>query len=164
MMIDTGEIARKAVRVGAVLYHADEVVGPWVHRRAGGEWKPDMPAIGALKGGALVAGVTFEQYNGFNVFAHIAGEGAWASPHVLYHFFAYPFETLGCSRVTAPVMASGEHGARFCLKAGFRPEATLSGAAGDGGDLILFRMLRHECRWIGGARDGQGQHEGAGAA
>lgn len=162
-MIDPHQIARDAVRVGNVIYHADAVIGPWVHRRIGGEWRPDMPAIGAIRDGRVAAGVTFENYNGANVFAHIAGEGRWADRHVLFHFFSYPFDRLGVFRVTAPVMSSNEQGARFCLKAGFRPEATLSGAAGDGGDIILFRMFRHECRWIGG-NDGQGQLAGASAA
>lgn len=151
------KVARQAQRIGDVIYYADEIVGPWVHRRAGGEWQGGMPALGVIHGDKLVAGVTFEAWNGHNVYAHIAGEGAWATRHVLSCFFGYPFHMLGCSRVTAPVRATNHLGARFCLRAGFVPEATLSGAASDGSDLILFRMFRRDCRWIGDADDGQEQ-------
>ena len=150
--------------VGDVLYFADEQVSRWVGARLPQPWtySPDMRALGVMRHGRLAAGVIYHSYNGTNVVCEIAavpGSG-WATRQALYHLFAYPFETLGCQRITVLVNRANRASIKLVLTMGFTPEATLRGSAADGDDIIAFAMFRHECQWIGGADDGDGVREG----
>jgi RimJ/RimL family protein N-acetyltransferase len=110
-----------------------------------------MRAIGLLRGGRLVAGVIFEGYNGCNVWMHVAAEpGArWLNRVYLRACFTYPFVVCGVERVSGYVDASNAASRRFCARLGFREEARLTGAAPDGGDVVIYAMWRPQCRWLG---------------
>lgn len=92
-------------------------------------------------------------YNNFlwpNIHIHVAArEGAlWCYPELLFHVFAYPFNQLNCSRVTAPIRATNKASIQ-CVKAlGFQHEGTLRKAGRGGEDILVYGMLREECRWI----------------
>lgn len=161
--MDGSTFDSKPVRVGPVLYFADEMVSRWVGARLPQPWtySPDMRALGVMVDGRLAAGVIYHTFNGANVVCEIAAVpgSRWASRTSLYHLFAYPFETLGCGRITVLVERRNRASVKLVLSMGFAPEATLRGSAPDGGDMIVFAMHRHECQWIGAA-DGQ-EFEGA---
>lgn len=101
------------------------------------------------KNDVLVAGVTYSQFNGANIVVDIAAEQGhrWCTPEILYCLFAFPFEQLGCTRMTAPVAASNLRSRKFVEHLGFTLEATLSDACADG-DLLLYCMTRKNCRWL----------------
>ena len=107
----------------------------------------NMSAIGLERDGELVAGVIYEGYNGHNVWMHVAIPGR-ITPKFLRYCFHYPFVELGCRRVSGYVEASNARARRFDEHLGFKPEATLRGAASDGGDVILYRMTREDCRYV----------------
>lgn len=124
------------------------VIGPWVCQRAGGKYIPGRySAIGWVKNNSLVAGVLYENCNGANVIAHIAGEGNWCNRLFLWVIFDYPFNQLKVSRITAPVSSSNQKCLRFINHLGFTHEATLKDAEPDG-DLLIYKMTRDECRWL----------------
>lgn len=106
--------------------------------------------IGLRKDDKLIAGVLYDDYNGHNVWMHVAAEpgSRWMTREYLYTCFGYPFHQLQCNRITGWVEASNEKARRFDEHLGFKPEAVLSGAATDGGDVILYRMTRDECRFL----------------
>ena len=108
-----------------------------------------MKGLGLEKDGELVAGVAFEGFNGHNVWMHVAAEpgGRWMTRDFLRYCFYYPFEELKVSRVSGYVEASNERALRFDYHLGFKPEARLSGAASDGGDVVVLVMWRGDCRY-----------------
>ena len=133
-----------------------ERIGPWVCERAGGDWIAGRgTGIGLERDGVLVAGTLFEDFNGANVLMHVAAEPGrqWLNLTYLNTCFDYPFNQLGCRRVTGIVPSVNTDALRFDLHLGFEQEAVLKDAHPEG-DLIVLRMTREQCRWIG-ARNGQ---------
>lgn len=109
-----------------------------------------MTGLGLSQEGKLVAGVIYEGYNGKNVWMHVAAEpGArWMTKAYLKTCFAYPFVILGVNRVSGYVNASNLDARRFDEHLGFKQEAVLSGAAYDGGDVIIYAMWKKDCRYV----------------
>lgn len=106
--------------------------------------------IGLQKDGRLIAGVLFDDYNGSNVWMHVAAEPGrqWLNREFLFACFTYPFKQLNCKRVSGWVEASNTDARRFDEHLGFQQEAVLSSAARDGGDVIIYRMFKEECKYV----------------
>lgn len=136
----------------SLLLGADDDVGRWVCAQlAHAEvWTPGMGvAIGITRAESLVAGVTYFQYNGVNVWTGIAATDPRAlSRGTLAKLFEYPFRQLKAKRITALVDASNTRSRRFTERLGFSAEATLEASAADGTDQILYRMRAGDCRWL----------------
>jgi RimJ/RimL family protein N-acetyltransferase len=109
-----------------------------------------MKGLGLERDGELVAGVIYEGWNGVNIWMHVAAEPGkrWMTRDYLRYCFYYPFEELGCKRVSGYVEASNEVACRFDEHLGFQQEAVLKGAATDGGDVVLYVMRRENCRFL----------------
>ncbi|WP_273280948.1 GNAT family N-acetyltransferase [Pseudooceanicola atlanticus] len=138
--------------VGRLLFGADKQVAKWVAERIPGyQVLPDVKAIGVVQDFDLIAGVTFEQYNGVNVMASIAATpgSRWADRRTLFGLFYYPFVSLDCHAITLTVSANNLPSLNLATKLGFTGEAIVSFAAHDGSDLVVLKMFRDQCRWIG---------------
>ncbi len=109
----------------------------------------NMKGLGLERDGELIAGVLYEGWNGVNVWMHVATTPGkrWTLAFLRY-CFQYPFNELGCRRVSGAVDASNVAARRFDEHLGFKQEAVLQGAASDGGDVILYRMWREDCRYV----------------
>jgi RimJ/RimL family protein N-acetyltransferase len=109
-------------------------------------------AIGLERDDNLVAGVLYEQHNGPNVMMHVASDGSrhWMTPAYMAACFRYPFLQLGVNRVSGLVRADNKDAQRFDEALGFKAEGVLREAAADGTDLILYGMLKRECRYLDG--------------
>ena len=108
-----------------------------------------MTAIGLESDGELVAGVMYEGINEHNAWMHVAAKPeARCTRGYLAACFAYPFVQCGVKRVRGYVNASNQYARRFDEHLGFKPEAVLQGAAADGGDVIIYVMLREDCRYV----------------
>lgn len=114
-----------------------------------------MKAIGLERDGQLVAGVIYEGFNGHNVWMHVAAEpGArWMTRAYLRYCFRYPFWEMGVRRISGYVDASNLAARKMDEHLGFVPEATLRGAAHDGGDVIVYVMRREHCRFLGDEKE-----------
>lgn len=126
-------------------------MGVWklVHAHTGVPASSTMKGLGLERNGELVAGVLYENWNGVNVFMHVAiPPGARLTRRFVRYCFQYPFLELKCHRVSGWVEASNYAARRFDEHLGFRQEAVLTGAASDGGDVILYVMRRDECRYL----------------
>lgn len=121
-------------------------VGPWVAARIFGAWN-GTPAIGLERGGNMVAGVIYENWNRRSIMCHIAVQGLM-TPAYLGAIFHYPFVYLGCDKIIAPVSEGNADSIKFVKKLGFQEEARLHDAHPDG-SLLLFTMERHKCKFIG---------------
>ena len=132
-----------------------EIVGPWVSAKTGGHWcKGRGTAIGRLKDGELVAGVLYEDCTGANVVCHIAGDDGWATKGFLHLIFHYPFRQLNVQRITAPVHSDNAKSIALMARLGFTLEATLDRAI-LGGNLLIYRMFKSECRFLEDKYNGQ---------
>jgi len=110
----------------------------------------NMKGLGLERDGRLVAGVIYEGFNGRNVWMHVAAVPGqrWMNRQYLHYCFEYPFDELKVDRVSGYVNASNADAIRFDEHLGFQREAVLSGAAPDGGDVILYVMRRNDCRYL----------------
>ena len=99
--------------------------------------------------GEIIAAIVYDDYNGNNILAHIASDGSrrWLTRHFLHEMFKYPFVTQGCGRITVWIEASNTNSRRFVTNLGFTAEAVLEKAGRDGGDVLIYRMFRQECRY-----------------
>lgn len=108
-----------------------------------------MKGLGLVRDGEMVCGVLYEGFNGHNVWMHVAAEpgSRWMVREYLRYCFHYPFNEMGCTRVSGYVEASNSAARRFDEHLGFQREAVLQGAASDGGDVILYVMRKEDCRY-----------------
>lgn len=122
------------------------LVGQWVAQQIGMSFHEGMVAIGSSTAKGK-GGVIFENWNKRNIFAHIAGEGeGWITKEFLWYIFFYPFEELGCDRITVVVASSNKFAQNLATRLGFELETQLIEAHPDG-DLLIYRLLKTQCRW-----------------
>lgn len=108
----------------------------------------DQQGIGLERDGELVGGVLYEGFNGGNIWMHCAGVGRWITKDLLKAAFAYPFVQLNVRNVWGWVDASNQKARRLDEHLGFTQQAILAEAAKDGGDVIIYRMTKEECRFL----------------
>lgn len=106
----------------------------------------DSKGLGFERDGEILAGALYQDWSGPNVWVHLAIRRM--SREFLHYGFRYPFLELGCQRLTGAVEASNAAARRFNEHVGFAVEATLSGAARDGGDVLIYVMWRDRCRFL----------------
>ena len=126
-----------------------ETVGTWVCDRTGGLWYEGCgTALGFTFDGELAAGAIYTAHTGPDVQLGFAVEDRRVFNRAsLWAAFAYPFEQLGCRRITARVDCDNVRSLALVEHLGFVREATLKDAAPNG-DQFQFRMLKSECRWL----------------
>lgn len=138
--------------VGNVLFGFDQEVAAWVAERIPG-FTPsaDARALGVVgKDTNLIAGVVYERWNGVHVEASIAAESpGWASRGTLFRLFNYPFNQLNCEAISVLVPSSNHQSLNLATKLGFEPEAMVKFAAHDGSSLVVLKMFKDNCMWIG---------------
>lgn len=134
-----------------VVYGEDRRVCDWVAPQIDeDEFGDDAVGIGLEKDGELIAGVVFNNYNKLNIHMHVAAKKGtnWLNRQYLTCCFAYPFVQLGVNRVTGLVRVDNLPAQKFDEHLGFKREGIVRRACPDGTDMILYGMLREECRWI----------------
>lgn len=107
-------------------------------------------ALGLVRGGHLVAGVIYNGYEGANVNIHVgAVQGSrWMTKEFLYATFDYPFNQLGRKRLSAYIRATNKRTIAFVKKLGFVYEGKLQDFYTDGGDMVIYGLLRSKCRFL----------------
>lgn len=125
-----------------------EKVGAWVAERTGGQWTPQRgQAIGKLdKQGNVVCGAIFEDWNGANLYMHIAIEGK-ITASFLALLADYAFNQAKVKRLTGVIPSTNKQSINFAVRCGFVLESTLRQATLDG-DLLVFRLFKDECRYL----------------
>lgn len=146
---------------GRLIYGFNHEVGQWVADRIDGySVGENATAIGVLnvEKTDLVAGVTYENWNGVNIEAAIAvDDQTWCNKSVLKGLFGYPFLQLGCEAITISVASSNAASLNIAVKMGFEAEAIIKFAAHDGSSLVVLKMFRDKCRWIRDGKKGRKQ-------
>jgi RimJ/RimL family protein N-acetyltransferase len=135
----------------SVIYGQDERVLKWVGDRTDeDDFGPGSIAIGLEEDNELIAGVAFNMYTKASICMHVAAMPSkrWMTKDFLWRSFAYPFIQLGCNRVTGLVREDNFVAQKFDEHLGFKREGLLRRACTDGQNMILYGMLREECRWL----------------
>lgn len=128
-----------------MLCHGEPLRG-FAEALLGGPVGEQAKFIGRLQNGHPVAVAVIEHWCGWDCEVSIASQGG-LSREFMRAVFGYVFHDLNCRRCTGRVSASLPW-ARQLPRLGFKEEGRLREAAPDGGDTIIFGMLRHECRWL----------------
>lgn len=123
----------------------DSRVPKWVKTHTGLTLGKTAVGIGEERDGKIIAGVTFDCWTKNNIFVSMA-VGGKTSKEFWEVVAKYPFEQLGCTRVTAIVESSNMKSIKLTLHGGFTEECRLVGAASDGSDLIMYKMHKDDCR------------------
>lgn len=127
-------------------------VGAWVAQKVGGIWdnSANAQAIGyANEDGQLLAGVTYKDWNGANIWVHVRVEDGRALPQFVAVAFHYPFVQVGARRLTLPICSTNRKALSVAARMGFTLESKLNQATPEG-DLQLWRMMREDCRFLEG--------------
>jgi RimJ/RimL family protein N-acetyltransferase len=134
-----------------IVYGQDDRVSAWVGERVGEESFGPGAAIGLEEDGNLIAGVVYNMYTEASICMHVAAKPGkrWMTRDFLFRVFAYPFLQLKCNRVTGLVRVDNIEARRFDEHLGFVQEGVIRKGATDGTDMILYGMLKEECRWLG---------------
>lgn len=126
-------------------------VNDWVSSKIYGRdrFPPDAPSIGLLENGRIIGGVVYTMYTGNGIMMNVAGGyKGWINRAFLRAAFAYPFKQLGCTRVSGLVRVDNFAAQQFDERLGFKREGLVRRGDDDGTDLIMYGMLREECKWI----------------
>jgi RimJ/RimL family protein N-acetyltransferase len=107
----------------------------------------DVTAISLLDDkGEFLAVTVFSAYTGTNIDMHIAArpKSHWLSRSFFNASFELPFRVLEVPRVTGLIRAENLNAQRFVSRLGFQYEGRMRKAFPDGGDLVLYGLLREE--------------------
>ena len=77
-----------------------------------------------------------------------ADDPRWCLPGVLRELFSYPFNHLGCTRITAVIKDGNAKSLKLCRGLGFKKEGVLRRAHNGKTNAIVLSMLREECTWL----------------
>lgn len=131
------------------------VFGPqvvhWVAQRIrNSSFGPEATAIGLEENGLIVCGVVYSQYSGTDIQMSIAAETPrWCTRGNLRAFFHYPFEQLGCVRVTVLTAKANKRTRKLVEGLGFTLEGVHPKGMPDGVQTALsYGMLREKCKWL----------------
>jgi RimJ/RimL family protein N-acetyltransferase len=126
-------------------------LGAWSSERIAHFNPSEQPftAIGLERDGEIIAATIYNYYSGASIamsFAAIPGR-RWLTREYLHAIFRYPFVQLGVRRVTGYVATRNFASVRFAYKLGGKLEGVMRKALPDD-DLLVFGLLREECKWI----------------
>jgi len=122
----------------------------WASRSDSGRntWGP-FTAIGLIDETQILAAVIYNDFYEVGCSIHIAAVPGrqWMTRALLKAAFTYPFIQLGYQRLTGYVPAKNWEARRLDEHLGFKQEGLLRQMLPDD-DVILYGMLRNECRFI----------------
>ena len=134
------------------LYDADILV-PWAEKRIDRfSARDDAKAIGMAVDRQIVAAVLFDTFTTTSCMVHLASDGSKRFIRrdfgLIRHAMAYPFVQLGLPRITCMISENNSASLRFTRHFGWVEEGRLREAGEDGEDVIVFGLLRRECKWL----------------
>lgn len=125
-----------------------EVVGRWVSAKANVPWTEACRAIGWMRDGQLWVGILYDGYTGASIAMHSrCDDPKKVTKEFLFAIFDYPFNQLGCKRVTGLVPSDNLRAQEVNEKLGWKRETVLKDYFLDG-DGIVYVMRKEDCRWL----------------
>jgi len=109
----------------------------------------DAP-IAVYRDGILRGGVVYSDFTGESVCVHVAGFApGWLTRTFLFMAFDYPFTQMGVQRVFSQMREDNLEALGFNRKLGFGPVAYIPGVYPGNVAMIITKLERAECRWLG---------------
>ena len=96
----------------------------------------------------FLAGVIYHNWRQPNIEITFAATRNWASRGFIRSVFNAPFNQMGCARITCLTPKRNKKARELLKKLGFVQEGNLRRAL-SGRDLLIYGMLKEECKWIG---------------
>lgn len=132
---------------------APELVAAWVARMQGVEpqtFGKNYRTLAFFDERGMKLAVVYNAFTGTNVSIHFAArKGAlWAHHETLNIIYNYAYGTMGCKRVTAPILSTNKAAIAAALAVGYKLEGVLRQMDKSGADLHIYGMLKEECRWL----------------
>ena len=122
-------------------------VAEWVFQRVGGAVSAHSQGIGWQKDGEIIAGVAYECFTGGNIYVHQCVQGR--VPRMFWWAVTdYPFNQLGCKRITGLVESTNKKALELNKHIGFRVEATLEKAGQNDADMVVMVLWKEDCRSV----------------
>jgi len=109
-------------------------------------WGSACVTIGYERSGVLAGGIVYTQHSHPNIIMAAVLE-APLTRRFLRALFYYPFLQLGCERITVLIDDNNLKSRRLVEHVGWKLEGRLRRAR-PGGDVLLYGLLREECRWL----------------
>lgn len=134
-----------------VVYEPIDEMVAWAESRIEDcRFRPDATAIGLRSATGYHAVVVFDSFTTTGCWVSVASDGTarWMTREFIIKVFAYPFIQLLYPRLNSFVSERNEAAIRFNESFGFKREGLMREAGGQGEDLIVYGMLRRECRWL----------------
>lgn len=113
-------------------------------------FRADATAIGHSIDGRLTGVVVYDTFMSHDCLIHLVSDGTkrWLTRDFIVRAMAYPFAQLQQRRVTALVSEHNAPSRVFTAHFGFREEGRMRAAGSRGEDVLVFGLLRSECRWL----------------
>jgi RimJ/RimL family protein N-acetyltransferase len=110
--------------------------------------------LGAVKDGQLIGGVIFHDVrilpHGYECEITTSGKDneLWLTPKGVKLFLTIAFVHIDCVRIVAAVHPENKKSINLIEKFGFVQEGRLRDRCGPGEDILIYGMLRRECKWL----------------
>lgn len=133
-----------------VVYSPTDEMLTWASDRGGIKFRDDAAAIGLRSDQGLHGVIVFDSFTTTGCWVSVVSDGGrkWITRELIIKVFAYPFIQLGYPRLNSFVSVDNADAIRFNEHFGFRREGIMREAGEHGEDLIVYGMLRRECRWL----------------
>lgn len=127
---------------------SNESVGHWVAEKLGsGYFAARSNAIGLMKDNKLIAGVIYENWNRRSIMCHIVVEGRLTRLYV-GAIFNYAFNVCNVEKIIVPVESHNLKSIKLIENMGFTEEGRIKDSQPNG-DIILYTMVKGDCRFLG---------------
>lgn len=103
--------------------------------------------IGKVVDGQLVALAAFDNYNGDDIEIHIVADGFprdW-----IRAICRFVFDECQCNRMTSLNDAENFTMQPYLERLGFQYEGRKRKALPNGNDILIYGMIREDCKWVG---------------
>lgn len=95
--------------------------------------------------------VGYDSFVGKTCQIHTASVGLKSMPRsLIWAGFDYPFKRLGLKVIVSTVDSHNELAMKYNKKLGFQEVMRLEGCHDEGGDIVIFKMNKEDCRWLRG--------------
>lgn len=141
------EAAHKRITDGMV---TGNMVAQWVGAVLGHNFDLSVAqGIGWIRGGNIVAGAAFTDYNKAMINMHIAvTKGERMPPTFVAAIMDYPFVQLGVKRINGLIDESNEQSRRFAEHLGAVQECVLQDALPNGNLVVYGLLKKHAQKWL----------------
>lgn len=110
-------------------------------------------SIGVERDGEVIGGVVLDNYNVRSICIHVAGQcgKSWLTRKFIAFVFGYVYDGLKCEKLIGIVPEGNVTARKFDESLGFTLETRITEAHPQG-DLLIYSMLREQCKWLKGAK------------